>query len=84
MKIGPDSQRTGRPAGGRRAEELANDTDLRVRRPPDRPVLPRAPTHTVRVAFQGSHRFQWRYFASTPVYRTDWPSTEIESRPVAV
>ena len=40
----------------RRAEELANDADLRVRRPPDRPASPTAPTHTVRVAFQGSHR----------------------------
>lgn len=37
----------------RRAEELANDADLRVRRPPDKPAAPGGATQTTKVAFRG-------------------------------
>jgi hypothetical protein len=33
---------------------------------------------------RATSRFQYRYFASTSVYRTDWPSTETVSRPALV
>jgi len=37
----------------RRAEELANDADLRIRRPPEQPRSPGGATRTAKVAFRG-------------------------------